>query len=161
MTLEEKRAKRNAYLAEWRAKNRESIREAQKRYYDANRDVCNQRVKDCKAKNKAYYSAKTMEWQANNREQYLQIRRNHYAANSASEIAKVRRRKGRIKHGELLMNKAEIAEIQGLYDFCRVFAGFEVDHIIPLNGKTVSGLHVLSNLQVLPVRENRSKSNKF
>ena len=61
----------------------------------------------------------------------------------------------------MFMNQAELAEVQGLYDFCRIFKGFEVDHIVPLNGKTVSGLHVLANLRVLPVSENRSKGNKF
>jgi hypothetical protein len=30
-----------------------------------------------------------------------------------------------------------------------------------LNGKLVSGLHILSNLQVLPIYENRSKQNKY
>lgn len=39
--------------------------------------------------------------------------------------------------------------------------GFQVDHVIPINGDNVSGLHVLANLQYLSVQAHRAKTNQM
>lgn len=54
---------------------------------------------------------------------------------------------------------ANINKIKEIYNKCP--KGFHVDHIIPLQGKLVSGLHVEYNLQYLTPSENTSKGNRF
>ena len=56
-------------------------------------------------------------------------------------------------------------KIKNIYKECvlttlRTGIKHEVDHIIPLCGKLVSGLHVHWNLQIIKATENRIKSNK-
>lgn len=39
--------------------------------------------------------------------------------------------------------------------------GYQLDHIIPLKGRLVSGLHVPSNLRVVEVSVNQAKQNSY
>lgn len=50
-------------------------------------------------------------------------------------------------------------KIKEIYSKCP--KGYHVDHIIPLRGEFVSGLHIETNLQYLLPVDNIAKSNKF
>lgn len=60
---------------------------------------------------------------------------------------------------------ADLEVIDDIYSLARVLREHglpvEVDHEIPLRGRTVSGLHTHHNLRLLDSTENKSKSNRF
>lgn len=115
---------------------------ARSKYYEANREQKLQYLAEYRQKNAAY----------------LKVTR---TANQWRVTRAQAARRAKIKHASVPLSLALQAEIDGMYRFCSLFAGFEVDHIVPLSGKTVSGLHAPWNLQVLPEQENRKKKNRF
>lgn len=72
----------------------------------------------------------------------------------------------KIKASPTWLSAEQKAEIMSFYEHakdCKAVSGqdYEVDHIVPLKGKDICGLHVPWNLQVLPSDLNRKKSNKY
>ena len=53
---------------------------------------------------------------------------------------------------------ANLEAIRAIYAKCP--KGYHVDHVIPLKGINVCGLHIAENLQILPASDNLRKSNK-
>lgn len=80
--------------------------------------------------------------------------------NKGKTVAKTKRRElSKINRTPPWLNKDQLIQIEELTKQTNI--KYHVDHIIPLQGKNVSGLHVPWNLQVIPASENLSKSNKF
>ena len=66
----------------------------------------------------------------------------------------------RIRKRQASMQNKYKNEIVLIYENARK-VGLTVDHIIPLKGKTVSGLHVPWNLQLLTSVDNKRKGNSY
>ena len=136
------RSKRKETTRNYREENREKIRAYDKEY--------------CK-KNRQKKTAATREWREANPERYHKNRKEYaekYRGTRNSVTAKYRAKKLQATPAW-----ADLNAIREFYKNCP--PGHEVDHIIPLQGKQVSGLHVENNLQYLRVHDNRRKSNKF
>jgi len=83
-----------------------------------------------------------------------------------TQASSVKRKVGKIQRTPKWLSSEEFWLIEEIYALAALrtkMHGFSwhVDHIIPLQGKTVSGLHVPENLQVIPWLDNVKKANRY
>jgi hypothetical protein len=174
-------AKRKEYLRQYKEANRARIAAADKARYlheKEARAVLNKawraahaeelpaKRRDYRAANKAKISAKDREYYAANKERIAARRKAYRAENAATiaasnrsrQVAKAQRTPKWLSADDhwLMAQAYELAALRTkLFGFL-----WHVDHILPLHGRRVSGLHVPTNLQVIPGTDNCKKSNK-
>ena len=83
-----------------------------------------------------------------------------------SAIHSSKRRAAKLNATPQWLTEQELSEIDRFYVLRKILEeqlgiAHHVDHIVPLQGENVCGLHVPWNLQVIPASENISKSNKL
>jgi hypothetical protein len=111
------------------------------------------------ARNKEKVRAYQKQWRIENKERYDASRRRWVRNNLKRVLVETRKyQAAKLKRKPKWLTKDQMDAIQTLYERCP--NGFEVDHIVPLQGKSVSGLHVPWNLQYLRRSQNRRKANK-
>jgi hypothetical protein len=111
--------------------------------------------------------ASIQSWRKNNPKRMAAIYQDWAKRNPAKVNAKWMKRDAAKKHRTpSWLTLDEFWMIEQAYDIAAkrsqmLGIEFHVDHIVPLQGKTVSGLHVPWNLQVIPAKLNQQKSNHF
>jgi hypothetical protein len=129
----------------YRENNLEKIKENYYKYYEENKEI---------------YIERAQIWATNNPEKRKEITKNYADRNKNAKIARTAmyRARRRMATPAWLSDK-QIEEIKQIY--IHRPEGHCVDHIVPIGGENVCGLHVPWNLQYLPEYQNESKGNKF
>lgn len=121
-------------------------------YREKNRDKLRQAARDYSLNNRAAATARNREWRRNNPAHWSALNR---ASVQRRKIMQTRAMPGWLadsQHGAIAAVYADASSRAG--------GPWHVDHIIPINGKLVCGLHVPWNLRVLYWRDNVSKGNR-
>ena len=147
--------------------------EANRKYYQKNRDVLMARSRAYHANNRGKANAAALQYyylhKDKRREYQKKWRAEHpsfWKKYAAKMLAATRKRqlekRNRTPNWLTPLELTAIAEFYAAALWVTQKSGIKhvVDHYYPLQGKTVSGLHVPANLQVIPAALNARKGNK-
>lgn len=149
--------------ADWYDKNRERVIERVRGNYYADLDKSRQRARDYAAENRVAARERARDWAQNNPEQKKASDKRWKVNNPAHYTSlKAKYRATRRMACPPWVDEAHMARIHEIYRLRREITEqtgvpHEVDHIVPLQGKTVCGLHVWWNLRVIPREENNRR----
>jgi hypothetical protein len=135
--------------------------------YEARKNAQLEKAKEWRSSNKEKFALSIQSWRKANPNRMKELYRSWAQANkdkvNAKWMARDAAKKNRTPNW---LTEDDHWMIEQAYDIAskrKQLFGFDwhVDHIVPLQGKTVSGLHVPWNLQVIPAKLNQQKSNRF
>jgi hypothetical protein len=167
MTKPEQVQKKRARDVRYRASNRERCTETIKAWSARNPEKVREYARKTRLKNAEARKAAGIRYRLENPEKRKQTTRNWRQNNKPLVAAtQQRRHAAELRRTPVWLTDDDHWMMQQAYEIAalrtRTFGfAWHVDHIIPLQGKKVSGLHVPLNLQVIPGVENMRKLNKF
>lgn len=150
------------FVSENKWKDPEYVKNYRKQYYLKNKDKLQKRCKkflDNNPDKKMEYYLNRRKWAKENPIKVKHSSSKYKKSNLGKLSSKINCNKRRVKKLNAQPKWVNEFEIKKIYEKCP--KGMEVDHIIPIQGKNVSGLHVPWNLQYLTPEENQKKSNKL
>ena len=144
--------KNNAKHREWMIANREQVRLKEAEYWAKNKDKKAAKGKRYYEKHKDRLLAESAIWR----------KANPGKCRAQSKLGKARRA-NRVPPWLTKEHKRQIRRFYNMAQELTEKTGIvhSVDHIHPLNGKLLSGLHVPWNLQVMTLADNVAKGNKW
>ena len=147
--------------------NKEKKKEQQRKYYLENKEKIKEKSRKYYLENKEKRKEQHRKYKLENKEKIKENSRKYNLENKEKRRAlSAKRRSKKLQATPPWLSVKDWEAINKMYSDClkleeETGAKHHVDHIIPLQGKNVSGLHVPWNLQILTATENLMKGNRI